>query len=117
MRITLVSSHFPYLLVHIQVHKQIRDVDALIDTGFDGFVAMPRETLMNGDPPDGYIPCTLADASKIAAPFYRGIVRIGKFPSFAAIILALGDEPLVGRGVTDKFKVIFDYGKKIIVEL
>lgn len=112
----LISSHFPYLRVHIQVHKQIKEAEALIDTGFDGFVAMPRESLMNGKPPDGYVPCTLADGSRIAAPFYQGTVQIGKFTSFAAIIIAMGDEPLVGRGVTDKFKVIFDHGKKILLE-
>lgn len=28
----------------------------------------------------------------------------------------MGDEPLVGRGVTDKFKITFDHGKKVIVE-
>ena len=116
MRRHLVSSHFPYIPIHVQVQGKIKNFDALIDTGFDGNVIMPRHELMNGEPPAGYLPCKLADGSKIAAPFYEGIIKIGKLPSLTIIILAMGDEPLIGRGVTDRFKVIFDHGKKVIVE-
>lgn len=116
MKKNLISPHFPYLPINIQVHRHSKNIQALIDTGFDGFVVISRQALVNGDPPDGYIPCTLADGSKIAAPFYRGTIRIGNFASFICVILAMGDESLIGRKVIDRFKVIFDHGKKVIIE-
>jgi hypothetical protein len=35
---------------------------------------------------------------------------------FEGVVIALGDEPLVGRGVTDRFTVILDHGRQLIVE-
>jgi hypothetical protein len=32
------------------------------------------------------------------------------------VVIAVGDEPLVGRGVTDEFRVILDHGRRVIVE-
>jgi hypothetical protein len=31
------------------------------------------------------------------------------------VISVLGDEPLVGRGVTDRFAVTLDHGRRVIV--
>lgn len=112
----LVSAHSPYIPINVQVKGKIKNFEALIDTGFDGNVVIPRYELMNGELPAGYLPCKLADGSKIAAPFYEGIIKIGKLPSLNIIILAIGDECLIGRGVTDKFKVIFDHGRKVIIK-
>lgn len=112
----LVSSRSPYISIQVQVQGKIKNFDALVDTGFDGNVIIPRHQLMNGEPPSGYLPCKLADGSKITAPFYEGVIKIGKLPSLSIIILAMGDESLVGRSVTDKFKVIFDHGRKVIIE-
>jgi hypothetical protein len=31
-------------------------------------------------------------------------------------VIAMGDEPLVGRAVSDRFMVILDHGRQLIVE-
>lgn len=72
--------------------------------------------ILNGRPPRGYLPWTLANGEEINAPYFLGKVRIGKFEPISVLITALGEEPLIGRGVTDKFKITFDHGKKVIVE-
>lgn len=58
----IVSNNFPFIFVVVSVRKRVEKVEALIDTGFEGDIAVPR-------------------------------------------------------GVTDRFKVIFDHGRKVIVEV
>ncbi len=112
----IVSSHFPYLQITIKVLKRSLKVEALIDTGFTGEIVLPPKMVMNGRPPEGYSRWTLADGSTTFAPNFLGTIRIGKYKPFGVSITALGDEPLIGRGITDKFKVIFDHGKRVIIE-
>lgn len=111
----LVSRHFPYLPIHLAMRHTRDDLDAFLDTGFDGDVAVPHTSVADGDPPDGYLSCRLADGSDVLSPFYRGTIRVGALGSFSVVIVALGDEPLVGRGVSDRFKVILDHGQQVIV--
>ncbi len=112
----IVSSRFPYLRITLMVLSRTLKIEALIDTGFDGDVVVPPKMIMNGRPPSGHTRWTLADGSISFAPYFLGSIKIGKFKPIGVSISALGDEPLIGRGVTDKFKVIFDHGKKVIVE-
>jgi len=67
--------------------------------------------------PDAYVPCVLADGSELLTPVYRGVAQVGDLSSFAVAVIAIGDETLVGRGVSDRFTIILDHGKKLIVEL
>lgn len=113
----LTSFRFPYIQAILQVLNRNIKIEALVDTGFDGDVTVPPEMVLNGKPPEGYLPWTLADETKINAPYFLGKIRIGKFQAFNVLVTALGDEPLIGRGVIDRFKVIFDHGRKVIVEI
>lgn len=112
----LTSSHFPYLPLRLQIHRRILDVEALLDTGFDGDVAIPPELIAGDQPPDGYLPCQLADGSHVLAPVHHGVVQVGDIGSFPIVFLALGGEPLVGRGISDRFTIILDHGQHLIVE-
>jgi hypothetical protein len=47
---------------------------------------------------------------------YFGTVQVNDVGSLDALITALGDEPIVGRGVTDRFRLILDHGTQVIVE-
>lgn len=113
---SLISSHFPYLQATLQVSNRSFKAEVLIDTGFDGHITIPPEMILNGKSPDGYLPWTLANGENVRAPYFLGKIRIGKFKPIDVLITVLGDEPLIGRGVTDRFKIIFDHGKKVIVE-
>jgi predicted aspartyl protease len=113
----VVSSHFPYLALHLFVQDRSEAVEALLDTGFDGDVAVPHAIVSNGEPPDFHIRGTLADGSEVVVPTYLGEVDLGTLGRFPVVITALGDEPLVGRGVSDRFTVILDHGQRLIVEL
>jgi len=49
----LVGRRFPYILGHVNLGGQSTDVEALLDTGFDGDVAIPDGLLKRGGTPDG----------------------------------------------------------------
>jgi len=112
----VVSSRFPYLPLKVTVRGRSEDVEALLDTGFDGDLLVPDGFIADVRPPDGNISWVLADGSHGEAPSYRGNIEIGTLGSFPATILVLGREVLVGRRFTDRFAITLDHGQKVIVE-
>jgi predicted aspartyl protease len=88
----------------------------LVDTGFDGGVTVPPGLIDSSIKPDTQLPWLLADGSEIRTPAYLATVQIGRFQPITTVIIALGDEPLLGREVTDRFRVTFDHGQTILVE-
>lgn len=113
----LVSTRFPYLPLTIRVRTYTTTVLALLDTGFDGDIVLPPDLLPVGSTPDAYFRWMLADGTRIQAPTYDGAVELGGFKPFDVVISVLGDEPLVGRGVTDRFAITLDHGQRVIVAL
>ena len=117
----LVSSRFPYLPIHLELRDggtafQEADLEALIDTGFDGDVIAPAALLTNGPLPASYLSWELADGSEVLAPAYRGTVTVGQLGTLTVIITALGDEPMIGRTLVSRFRVTLDHGQQVIVE-
>lgn len=118
MAIRRITSHnFPYLPLVITVRKRMEKIEGLVDTGFEGDIAVPKGLLTNGDPPDTLLPWQLANETVVLASVYAGKVKLGNIASFTVSVVTLGNEVMIGRGVTDRFKVIFDHGKKVIVEI
>jgi predicted aspartyl protease len=115
------SAHFPYLQVHVKVGsprsiEQELDVEALIDTGFDGGLTVPSALIDPTITPDTHLPWQLADGSQVLTPAYLATVHIGQLQPVLTVLIALGDEPLLGRSVTDSFRLILDHGAQVIVE-
>jgi predicted aspartyl protease len=113
---SLVSPRFPYLPLHLAVGSTTLDVEALLDTGFDGDVAVPANFAAEGIGPAGTMTCRLADGSPVAAPIYRGTVSVGSFGPFPVYVITLGDELLMGRGVSDRLRITLDHGQWLIIE-
>ncbi len=114
---TLTSTHFPYIPVRVIVAHWDGDVEALLDTGFDGELILPVSMVMNGKKPIGYDTWFLADGSEIVAPVYIGTVRIGERVLTPIVVTVLGDRPIVGIGLISHFRVILDRGETVTVEL
>lgn len=76
-------------------------------------------SVFNGDLglPDLKFTWKLADGSFVETPVYHGIVQVVGLKSVPALITVLGDDYVLGRGVIDRFKVSFDHGRKVVVEL
>ena len=115
---SLSSSNFPYLPAHIQIgiSKISLDVEALVDTGFGGGIAIPKNIVDLSHLPYMTTHWILADGTEILAKAYLGYAQIGNFDPINCTIALLGDEPLIGREVINSFKIILDHGRKIILE-
>jgi hypothetical protein len=75
MNRSLTSDRFPFLPIRIGLQQRETLVEGLVDTGFDGYVAVPEDfPLVPSDPPDLAVECILADDSVIVAPAYYGTV-------------------------------------------
>lgn len=114
----ITSNIYPFLPIRVDIRGHQRESLALLDTGFTGHLAIPT-SLLNGDMglPDGRVDWELADGSTIDAPLYFGALEIGGLPPVPALITVLGNDYVLGRGVIDRFKVTFDHGQRVIVEL
>jgi len=92
------------------------EADALLDTGFDGAVAIPSASLSSGTTPDSHALWQLADGSESLAPVYRGTLRVGLTDPFRVLVTALGTEILIGRQVCSHFRIVLDHGIRATLE-
>lgn len=112
----ITSSRFPYLAAQVSIHQTTHKVEALIDTGFSGYVIMPPGLVTNGEPPDFYLTWSLANDSRIQVPAYLGSVRIGTFRFSPVVVGVMGNEPIVGTRIISAFKVVLDHGRRVTIE-
>ena len=49
------------------------------------------------------------------AAVFRGTIQVGDFEPLPTLIIALGDEHIIGLGVLNNFTVSFDHGDRVIV--
>jgi len=115
------SSHFPYLPVHvrlgnIQYPDHALDIEAFVDTGFDGSLILPQGLIPDRIPVIGETICHLADGSIFAAASYLGSVSVGSLAPVRAIIMTFPDKALLGRAVTEHFRLSFLYRRQVVLE-
>ena len=113
----VVSSHFPYLPVSIHLDGMITyEVEALLDTGFDGAVLLPSTFLLNAIPDIEKDTYELADGSEVTVSSYPVVIEIDSFAPIEVSASPLGDEPIIGVEVIRHFSVVLDHGRRVIVE-
>lgn len=112
----VTSYSFPYLLVYVSTTKKDFELEALLDTGYDGGVIIPPKLITNGEVSGWLVDCKLADNSIVEVPAYLGLVRLGNKKLNDITVLIMGDEPIIGREVIKHFKITLDHGRKIILE-
>ena len=115
------SSRFPYLPVHVIVGHTLYpdhelDVEAYVDTGFDGGLIVPTGLIPDRIRSIGETVCTLADGSIVHARSYAGSVSVGSLPQIDTIIMALQGQALLGLAVTNRFQLSFVYGRQVVIQ-
>lgn len=119
----VVSSRFPYLPIRVFLGDSyyFPDVEfeseALVDTGFSGGLCVPPRLIPSTVSSIAQTVWTIADELTVPAPTYRGYVRVGSLPVIEVEIIALAGQVLLGRSATNHFRVIFDHGSSLTVEL
>jgi len=115
------STRFPCLPVHVRLGNLQYpgfefDLDALVDTGFDGGLTVPQGLIPATVPLLGDLTCNLADGSSMTAFSYLGFVSVGSLQAVPAIVLTLSHQTLLGRAVTNRFRLSFLYGRQVLLE-
>ena len=112
----VISTTYPYLPIRVQLRGQPREALALVDSGFTGDLVIPTGAL-------SWVP-GLPDARWLGAGQWQdrgrsrllGALEIVGLPPVPATLTVLGNEYRLGRGIIDQFRVIFDHGRRLIVE-
>jgi predicted aspartyl protease len=89
----------------------------MIDPGFEGFVIVPPDLI----PLDAFlvdqVRWRLGNGSVVESPVYLATLSfVGIGMGVGVLVAQMGDEVIVGRGVTDHFRVTFDHGAQVIIE-
>ena len=87
--------------------------DALLDTGFNGDVAVPFHVEL--DSSGRTTDLILADGSGIRVRSQLGHVQLGDLEPVAAEIVAIGNNFVIGTGILRRYEVILDHGQRVIV--
>jgi predicted aspartyl protease len=116
MRPRVESERFPYLVIEIAIGDQVEVVEAVLDTGFEGDLAVPAS--FPSARGDEYVDqeWAVADGSVVHSRAYVGTVRVGAFDPLTVLISVIGEEAIVGRGVIDRYSTWLDHGRRVVVE-
>lgn len=112
----LESDRFPFLPVTFTVEDATVRVEAILDTGFDGDLALPARLVPARPESDLSLRFRLADGTRVRMPSYSGVARLGELDLLPATIVVTGDEPIIGRGLIVRYAVLLDRGARVVVE-
>lgn len=112
-----MAASYPSLAIRFTIQGVSRDAVALLDTGFDGYLAVPDDLVTTLPRPVHSRRARTASGDVLEVPVYRGAVDVVAQPGpFDALIIALGGEYLLGLAALNRFRVTFDHGPRLIVE-
>ena len=97
---------------------QTRDIDAVIDTGFGGFLTLPPALVAElGLPYKGTGWATLGDGSEITFPYYDVAVLWEGRPKYG-LVEAADTAPLVGMRLLDGHSLYMEVedGGRVVIE-
>ncbi len=102
----------PFLPIELAGLHGAITLQALVDTGFDGDLCVPLAMAMTiGLELKDADYVELADGSIRRELIFRGIVRVGDLlPKEGEIVLTDSEQPLVGAGLFEGFRLEIDYG-------
>ena len=110
----MTSLTFPFVPVRIELDGRVFEENAILDTGFDGEISIPK-THVEGLEPDDSARFMFPDGTIVEPDIFRGIVRFADMEPTVAEIVALGDEFIVGIRILRHYEVILDHGRRVII--
>lgn len=111
------AAPYPSLAIRFVIRGVASEAFALVDTGFDGHLAIPKSVASSLSGPDEVDRVRTASGEIVYVSGYQGTVELADLPgAVPTSIIALGDEYLLGLGMLNHFRVTFDHGQRLIVE-
>jgi predicted aspartyl protease len=111
---SFISQRFPYLPISVVVGERRLDVEAFIDTGFEGDIALP-DALIEGLIPHDHQRYEVAGGRMVSFPLYRGEIRLASFEPFRGTITG-ADEAIAGLYLVRRYGLLLDHGARVVVE-
>jgi predicted aspartyl protease len=112
----VISERFPFVPVIIEFASDVREVEALLDTGFDGDLVLPAPMIPVGQPVLSRTSFRLADETSIHVPVFRAAAVVGGARVRPVLVAAVGGVPMIGRRLIRHFAVLLDHGRRVVVE-
>ncbi len=114
----IISEDPPYVGVQVRIRGQEFEGPALLDTGYDGTLIIPDSLVALLGQGDTTSTIIVGDGRPVESPVYFGSLEInGLTPIPLLPITAIGDEFILGRGLMDRYRVCFDHGEQITIEV
>ena len=95
-----------------------REIEAVIDTGFNGFLTLPPALVTELDLPlEGAGRATLGDGSEVAFPYYDVAVLWDGLPRYG-LADAAATTPLIGMSLLDRHSLYVEVedGGRVVIE-
>lgn len=113
----IVSRRIPYIPVTVTTDTSLSlEAEALVDTGYTGFVVVPIGSFTNGKPATHRVTLRLADQSPVTASAHRGALTIGTTRLAPVLITELGNATIIGMQVLQSFTLTIDHGRELVIE-
>lgn len=113
----MTQGAYPSLTVRFMFEDNTREVAALIDTGFDGYLVVPRQLVSLLREPFYRRRMVTASSEVVVAPAFPVAIELADVPGrFDAMAVALGDEYLVGLLSINRIRLTLDHGTRVVVE-
>jgi predicted aspartyl protease len=108
---------YPSLKVRYDIQGITGETFALVDTRFDGHFVVP-DSLIGGLPQPSHLDrARMANGDIVVVAVFNGTVELVDEPwPIPALILALGNEYLIGIRTLIHFRVVVDHGQRVLVE-
>jgi predicted aspartyl protease len=112
----VISERFPFLPVIVEFAGDVREFDALLDTGFDGDLVLPARMIPVGEPVFARLRFRLADETSVRIPVFQAAAVVGGSRVRRAYVASVGSVPMIGRRLIRHFAVTLDHGRRVVVE-
>jgi predicted aspartyl protease len=112
----VISERFPFVPVIVEFESGVREVEALLDTGFDGDLVLPARMIPTGEPVSTRLRFRLANETAIRVPIFQAAAVVGGARVRPVVVAAVGSMLMIGRRLIRHFAVTLDHGQRVIVE-
>lgn len=113
----MTPGRYPSLSVRFTIDAAIRELAALVNTGFDGYLVVPSALVSVLPPPAFGQPVETASGQVVAVRVFPATIEFVDVPGpFDGLAIALGNEFLVGLLSINHIRVMFDHGRQLLVE-